>query len=73
MGAVAVSWPNLPPHIAARLGRIQMDDDCRQTVAMAEAAGERVMVKRLQLGDWRAPGFGEWRVVYQTPERHVTK
>lgn len=58
--------PNLPPHVADRLGRAQMDDDCRRTVAMAEAFGERIAVKRLQLGDWRAGGFGEWRTIYIT-------
>lgn len=63
--------PNLPPHIQARLGVAQMDEDCRRTVAMAEAFGERIAVKRLQLGDWRAPGFNEWRTVYTTPRKET--
>lgn len=68
--------PKPPPHIPgalrARLGVAQMADDCTRTVALAEAAGLRVEVRRLQLGRTTAPGFGEVRVVYRTGETERT-
>lgn len=60
---------NLPPHIQARLGVAQMDEDCKRTVALAEAFGLRVEVRRLQLGRTTAPEYNTWRVVYTTSQR----
>lgn len=61
--------PNLPPYIQARLGVAQMDEDCKRTVAMAEAHGLRVEVRRLQLGQTTAPEYNTWRTVYTTPDK----
>ena len=64
---------NLPPHIARQLGKPQMAAQCAAIVAAAEAHGARIRVRRLQLGDWRAPGFGEWRTVYTTQKREADR
>lgn len=57
---------DLPPHLAAALGKAHAKEDLRIVVAALEAHGVRVQVVRLQLGVMSREGWGETKVVYET-------
>lgn len=61
--------PTLPPPLAAALNRWHDRAAARMWVRALEAQGVQVAVRRLQLGDPRAAGFGEVTEVYRTRER----
>ena len=55
-----------PPY---NLAGYPLDERTRAAVIDAELRGLTVVVRRLQLGDMRAPGFGEWQEVYRTKQK----
>lgn len=58
----------LPPHLARALGRGFAREDIDRVVAMLEAEGCQVIVRRVQLGDPKADGFGQITEIYRTRE-----
>jgi len=65
-----MTGPSLPPHLLAALqGRGVARADVQVYVAQLEAHGIEIEVRRLQLGDMRAAGFGEWKVIHRTQHK----
>lgn len=62
----------LPPHLAAAIGKGHAKEDVPLLVAALEAHGYQVTVVRLQLGRLSRKGWGEQRVVYQTQDKEPT-
>jgi hypothetical protein len=58
--------PKLPDYLRRELGRGQVAADVPRLVAQLELFGVEVQVRRLQLGDMKLEGFGEWREIYRT-------
>lgn len=56
----------LPDHLAAALGKGHARADVPYLVAALEAHGVAVAVRRVQLGDLRADGFGTVKIIYET-------
>ena len=62
---------HFPEHLARELGRGQVAADVPRLVAQLELFGLEVQVRRLQLGDMRAEGFGEWKEIYRSQSRRI--
>lgn len=62
----------LPPKLIAALKHGHAEKDVWPTVQQLELFGVAVIVRRLQLGDMKAPEFGKFTVIYQTPEQELS-
>lgn len=58
----------LPDHLTRELGRGQCEPDTWRIVTQLELFGVPVVVRRLQLGDMRADGLGQWEEIYRTTQ-----
>ena len=59
----------VPRRLTWAIGRGFAREDLDAIVAMLEAEGCQVIVRRVQLGDPKADGFGHVREIYRTREK----
>ena len=59
----------LPPHLRRAVGRFHAENDLWRNVRRLELFGVQVVVRRLQLGNPNADGFGQMTTIYKSPRK----